>query len=153
MGTRYYLMKGYIHNMPCKIRDKAQRPSVVDSQPDRQLTYSTKYVHTSTSPETIKERSTTPKVMNLPGSSSLLHECRVPYSLGQSWKRRLSRLSLQLRQSSKTVRPGTAACCSTPWPRPTGETRKMASCFTLHIRITGLKCVNSEIKSRIQSTT
>ena len=34
-----------------------------------------------------------------------------------------------------------------------GETGKVNGCFTLLKRITGLKCVNSEIKSNVGSTT
>ena len=47
----------------------------------------------------------------------------------------------------KKVKPDTAASCLIN-RQATGETRKMANCFTWLKRITGLKTVNSEIKSK-----
>ena len=52
----------------------------------------------------------------------------------------------------KKVKPNTAAHCLTN-RQATGETRKMVSCFTLLRRITRLKTVNSDVRSRIHSPT
>ena len=54
---------GCIHNS-CIIHDKAQRPSVFKSTPSTAVSVQMNYVHNSTSPTTIKERSTIPARMS-----------------------------------------------------------------------------------------
>ena len=124
-----------IHNS-CKDRDKAQRPSVVNSTLSTAISVQMNYVHNWTSPTTTKERRTIPARMSCclwnhvkmaagsPLSSSKRADCCRGFQLCRSAKRK--------------KRPGTAASCLT-LTRPTCETWKKGQQFTLLKRITNSK--------------
>ena len=67
-----------------------------------------------TSPETMKRKKTTPKVVNLPGHSIMSHLLgQADHSLGQRWKRKAGAADNYWSLNSKKVSPQTASSSST----------------------------------------
>ena len=87
----------------------------------------------------MKRRKTTPKVVNLPGHSIILHlPGQADHFLEQRWKKEGGRSWQLLTFEIQKVGPQTAggSAAKRNWH---GEKRKMAGCYTLLKRITRLK--------------
>ena len=159
----------------CKRRDKAQRPSVVKSRPRWRLTCSMNSVHNSTSPDNQKKRGPRLKSWTCLESYPCCANCEMSVKLLSSIQKWNVVAASGYANHSKQWRfPGTAGSCSKnrqpTWPlkmvspRHSGQLfktstmdrvkkGKKADSFTLLRRINRSKCVNSEIKSNVGSTT